>query len=161
MKSTNWKDIAELIGLVAIVASLIAVTLELRQTQTALTAATYQARAFDSIAGHHNIADSEYLLGVLVETDYGRDAGAVGALTDLDRARLQRYLQLKMVDLDNEFYQYEHGYLDAGFFELATTNGVKKWAPRWRAFGISERSPKFKDFVDKTIKDEEMSPSSL
>ena len=113
MKSTNWKDIAELIGLVAIVASLIAVTLELRQTQTALTAATYQARAFDSIAGHHNIADSEYLLQVLVETDYGRDADAIGALTDLDRARLQRYLQLKMVDLDNEFYQHEHGYLDA------------------------------------------------
>jgi len=40
MKKTNWKDIAELIGILAIVVSLVSVAFQLRQAQLALLAAT-------------------------------------------------------------------------------------------------------------------------
>lgn len=58
MKKTNWKDIAELIGILAIVVSLVSVAFQLRQTQLALVAATYQARAFDAIAEGQYVADT-------------------------------------------------------------------------------------------------------
>ena len=44
MTSGKWKDIAEIIALVAIVVSLVAVAIELRQTQVALQSQAYQAR---------------------------------------------------------------------------------------------------------------------
>lgn len=49
MKTTNWKDIAELIGIAAIVASLIAVVVELRQSTQELQFAT-----LDSTVGLYN-----------------------------------------------------------------------------------------------------------
>ncbi len=44
MKSANWKGIAELVGIAAIVASLIFVGLEMRQTRSIALAETYQTR---------------------------------------------------------------------------------------------------------------------
>jgi len=48
-KRTNWKDIVELIGIVAIVASLLAVVFELRQTTQEIRFST-----LDSTLGHYN-----------------------------------------------------------------------------------------------------------
>ena len=44
MQKTHWKDIVEVVGIAAIVASLIFVGLEMRQTRSIALAATYQAR---------------------------------------------------------------------------------------------------------------------
>ena len=44
MKSANWKDIAELVGIAAIVGSLIFVGLEMRLTRSIALAETYQTR---------------------------------------------------------------------------------------------------------------------
>jgi uncharacterized metal-binding protein len=72
-EKSDWKDIAELIGILAIVASLVSVAFQLQQTQLALIAATYQARAFDAIAEGLYVADSEHLLPILVQTDHGEN----------------------------------------------------------------------------------------
>lgn len=153
MKSKSWKDIAELIGTAAIVASLIAVALELRQTQFSLDAATYQARAFDSIAMHQYVGESEYLLPVLISTNYGKDTHSVSELSNLDRARLERYFRMVMNDLDNEHYQYENGFLNADFFEKATIPAIKNFAPRWRAMGLSEPRRSFEEVVDVALEE--------
>lgn len=50
MEFSKYKDIAELVALVAVIGSLIAATIELRQTQEALQAEAYQTRALDGIA---------------------------------------------------------------------------------------------------------------
>jgi hypothetical protein len=49
MKMTNWKDTAELIGIAAIVASLIFVGLQMKQTQEIALSAAYQSRADSSL----------------------------------------------------------------------------------------------------------------
>lgn len=147
----KWTDVAELIGIAAIVASLTAVVVELRQTQHALTAATHQARAFDSIGLHQYAAESDYILDILISTKAGDDAQAVAALREIDRARLQHYIRIQMPDLDNEFYQYRNGFLDKGFFEGSTKRVVRNWAPRWRQVGLSEARPEFKEFVDSVL----------
>jgi len=154
MKKANWKDIAELIGILAIVASLASVAFQLRQTQLALIASTYQARAFDAIAEGQYIADSEYLLPILVKTNHGENFDEVANLSEEDRVRLFHFLRARMLDWDNEFYQYQSGLLDAGFFEVTTKESVRIWAPRWRAIGLTEGRRDFKEFVDSVLEEE-------
>jgi hypothetical protein len=155
MKKTSWKDIAELIGILAIVASLVSVAFQLRQTQLALIASTYQARAFDAIAEGHHIADSEYLLPILVKTNHGENFDAVASLSEDDRTRLFHFLRARMIDWDNEHYQYQSGFLDAGFFEVTTKAQVRMWAPRWRAIGLTEGRGDFKEFVDSVLQEQD------
>ena len=154
MSKTNWKDFAELVGIAAIVASLGAVAYQLQQTQAALNASTYQARAFDAIAEAQYVAESEYLLPILVNTQNGQDAEAIAALSDSDHARLYQYFRARMIDWDNEFYQYQNGYLDKDFFENTTKSNVKRMAPQWRAAGMTEPRKEFKEFVDNLLKEE-------
>jgi hypothetical protein len=155
MKNTNWKDIAELVGIAAIVASLIALTLELRQTQLALSATTYQARALDSIADNRYAIESNYLLPLLVKTDRGSDSDAIDELSEIDQVRLRRYFNSEMADLDNEYYQYVNGFLDSGFFEDVTMRGIRRTAPLWRAYGMTEQRREFREFVDSVLEEQD------
>ena len=156
MKKTNWKDIAELVGILAIVASLVSVAFQLRQTQLSLIASTYQSRAFDAIAEGQYIADSEYLLPILVKTNHGENFDGVASLGEDERARLFHYLRSRMLDWDNEYYQYQSGFLDPGFFEVTTKVSVKRWAPRWRAIGLTEGRKDFREFVDSVLQEESL-----
>jgi len=148
---STWKEVAEALGVLAIVASLIAVAVQLHQTQQALLASTYQARAFDAIHEVLEVADSDHLAGVLSKTNNGADAEAVANLGPEDHLRLFNFLRGRMIDWDNEHYQYQHGFLDEGFFELTTTASIRKWAPRWRAIGLTEGRPEFRAYVDQVL----------
>jgi len=153
MLTMKWKDIAELLGFAAIVVSMVAVAYELRQTKDALIASTYQDRAFDAIAESNFVSDSEYLLPILVATNNGSDIDRFASLNDVDRARLTSFLRSRMIDWDNEYYQYQHGYLDQDFFETTTKPAIKIWAPKWRALGLTEGRREFKEFVDESLRD--------
>lgn len=135
----------------AIVASLIFVGLELRQTQTALVASTYQSRAFDAIDVRSTLADSEHLLPLLVKTNFGCDLEAVKSLNEVNRSRIRQFLFTEMFDLDNEFYQYEQGFLDPDFFENAFKPRLKWAALAWRRMGIRENRQSFVEFTDKLL----------
>lgn len=151
MNKLKWNDIAELIGLFAVVASLIVLSYQIWQTQIAMKASTFQNRAFDAIAEEHFVSESAFLLPILVKTNYGDSTEAVANLDKTERARLFHFLRSRMIDWDNEFYQYQKGLLDPGFFEATTVRSVKIWAPRWRAIGLSESRIEFKEFIDKLL----------
>ncbi len=150
MKRTNWKDIAELIGIAAIVASLVFVGLELRQTQSALIASTYQARAFEAMSSSRDLADSEYIGPILATIDI-EDEQSLDSLSSEEIWRLRQYYVSRMVDLDNEFYQYQNGYLDEEFFEGQFKRSVARNAKGWRALGIGELRPDFTKVVDELL----------
>jgi hypothetical protein len=61
-----------------------------------------------------------------------------------------------MIDWDNEHYQYQNGFLNADFFEATTTRSVRKWAPRWRAVGLTEGRDGFRQYVDQILSEETM-----
>ena len=68
LTKADIRETAELIGVIAIVASLIALVVELRQTHSALVSHTYQARAIDAMDELITVADSEYLATKLTAT---------------------------------------------------------------------------------------------
>ena len=151
MAISKAREFAELIGIIAIVVSLGAVAYELRQTQSALVAATYQARAFDAINEALTIGDSGELIRVLVATDSGGDFEAVAALNAEDRERLRHFLRARMVDWDNEWYQYQNGYLDEDFYRTTTLPSIQRYAPRWRNIGHTEPRTEYRAFVDELL----------
>jgi len=99
------------------------------------------------------LADSQYLLPLLVKTNFGCDPEIVKTLNEVDRSRIQQFLYTEMFDLDNEFYQYEQGFLDPDFFENAFKPRLRWAALAWRSMGIRENRQSFVEFTDKLLQE--------
>ena len=150
MDRENWRFVAELIGIAAVVASLLALVLELRQTKAAVMTASYQARALDAVALNLALQESELLLPILTRTEV-LDPDQLSQLSDLERMRLVLFFNGRNVDADHEYYLYQQGFLDDEHFEYGVKPFVRRNAPRWRALGIDEDRPSFRAFVDSVL----------
>lgn len=147
----KWKDIAEIIALFALVASLIAVAMELRQTQVALQSQAYQARAFQAYDNHMEMANNPELDNLFMQS--WEDDFEPASLNAVDRNALIRVYAALLIDVDNEHYQYQNGILDAGFYESGTVRDIKQFAPVWRSLGIEASRPVFEAEVDRVLAD--------
>ena len=105
MTIERWKDTAELVALVAVIGSLIAVVYELRQTQAALRAQTYQERAIDAISTHFTLATNP---GIAPPGFYTGELD-VDAMSASERESFLPLMYTIMIDADNEHYQYQNG----------------------------------------------------
>ena len=145
MNLQRLKDIAELIALAAVIGTLAAVVVELRQTQSALQAQTYQDRALDAIEWHFDVAMNPQLNVLFLEN------------LDPDDLSVEEYtvafnmLIATMIDLDNEHYQYQNGFLDEDFYLGDTVRGIKEMGPLWRKFGLHESRKEFRAEVDRIL----------
>ena len=149
MSAGKWKDIAELVALVAVVGSLVAVAYELRQTRDALMAQAYQARAFDGIATNFEYArdrELDRIASLSLEPDF-----SPGDLSDEERRVLERLYSITRIDLDNEHYQYQLGFLDPTFYHGETEQWIRHAAPIWRALGQPEPREDFRLEVDRIL----------
>lgn len=154
MKISSWKDFAELAALVAVVGGLIAVVIELRQTQSALSAQAYQTRALDVINTMRELSASPER-AILVSDYLGGDI-TVDTASPEELSQLRSHFYMRRTDLDNEHYQYQNGFLDQDFYETTTKREVKAYAPHWRAFGILEPRQQFSEEVDRILADPEV-----
>ncbi len=150
MKTTNWKDVAETVGIAAILVSLIIIVMELRQTQSALIASTYQSRALDAVRVEGAKADSEVFGPLLARVDLD-DPESLATLNELETFRIRRYLLTRLIDLDNDYYQYQKGFLDDEYFEFWFKDQLERNARAWRSIGLTELRPSFKQFVDEWL----------
>ena len=150
MKTTNWKDVVETAGIAAILVSLIIIVMELRQTQSALIASTYQSRALDAVRVEGANADSEVLGPLLARVDLD-DPESLATVNELERFRLRSYFVSRLIDLDNEYYQYQKGFLDDEYFEFWFKDQLKRNARAWRSIGLTESRPSFKRLVDELL----------
>lgn len=149
MNIAKWKDLAELVALVAVVGSLLAVVIELRQTQRALQAQAYQSRAFDGIATNLTLAQNDELAR-LEELIYSPDIDPA-ELSPEERRKVSRILNVIRIDLDNEHYQYQKGLLDPGFYHGESVEWIRVAAPVWRAFGQAEPRSDFREEVERIL----------
>ncbi len=152
MTASKWKDIVELIGIAAIVASLVAVVIELRQTQAALAAATYQARAFDAIESARQQYSGDYIVPILTRVDLF-DPVSLDTLNDEEKSRLRAFFIAQMIDFDNEYYQYQQGFLDEEYYEYWFKGRLPGVAQSWRNLGVREMRPSFRAFVDEQLEE--------
>ncbi len=142
----------ELIALVAVIGSLIAVVVELRQTQTAMQAQAYQARAFNGIEWNMELARDESLRSMQAQLDSDDFSPATLSQSELSLAK--RLMTITRIDLDNEHFQYQRGLLDPGFYDGETVNWIKHAAPIWRELGDLSPRPEFRAEVDRILADD-------
>ena len=121
MNSEKWKSIVEVVGIAAIVASLVFVGLELRQSQRIAIAAQYQARTDSGREYFYQSLDSQYRL---------EDSGKVvqnwqwpnGFLSDKEKQWLDEHTPeewaeaafwsvINLYGFDNYYFQYQSGLL--------------------------------------------------
>lgn len=107
MKSPHWKNIAEVVGTGAIVASLIFVGLQLRQAQQVALSVAYQSRADTSLGLITAALESETLLSAMSKQNADRS----DALTEAEKVALTYNLIGELIYLENVHYQYTSGFV--------------------------------------------------
>jgi hypothetical protein len=151
MKISNWKESAELLALVAVIGGLIAVVMELRQTQSALRAQAYQTRALDVIS-HMRFRSANPELSLLIQKVYSNELDIESA-TPEEMSQIISHFYIRRTDLDNEHYQFQNGFLDPDFYRTTTEREIKAFAPFWRALGVFEPRQQFTEEVDRILAD--------
>jgi len=147
MKSTNWKDIAELVGIVAIVLSLVLVAYELRQNTTVMRAQTRDAMTEKQMMFSDWVATNRYTAEVLTLSGQGKlEPGTPEWLS------FEFFAQGVIREWENSYYQYEQGLFDPEEFapRLVRWRDVISLGPM-RAYWSSSReqfSPRFRDEID-------------
>ena len=121
MKTTHWKDIAELVGITAIVASLIFVGLQMKQSQEIAVAAQYQDRAANLNDMALSILQSDRSLRLRGESfleGAWRALASPDMLESFDRytpedlgAKWYEFVSISSI-AENNHFQYEAGFLD-------------------------------------------------
>ena len=152
MSIDKFRDWFELIALVAVVGSLIAVVVELRQTQTAMQAQVYQARAFNGIEYNWELAKDDRLRD-MQEFLYSEEFDP-STLSESELSLARNLMTIIRIDLDNEHFQFQSGLLDPGFYHGETVYWIKYAAPIWRSLGDRSPRPAFRAEVDRILADE-------
>lgn len=114
MKKTDWKETAELIGIAAIVASLVFVGLELRQSQQIAIAGQYQQRAeaFMTLMFNRLAFESEHVrLATLARNSYAGfvDDSEFDSMSDEAIAVIWTNVSTNLSMFDNNYFQYQSG----------------------------------------------------
>ena len=117
MKFAEWKEIVELIGIVAIVASLLFVGLQLKQSQEIALATQYHARAETTQNLHLAGIESDWTIPVL--RDKISDEVPAGDIN------LWLWFWIQM---DNHYYQYQAGFLEEAAWHAQLKNIEEAYA---------------------------------
>lgn len=153
----SWKERIELLGVLAIVASLVFVGLELRQNRYLAEAAAYQARTDSEIAFQSLYVDPQRVAEAAVKYEIGEPTTAA------DDAYLLSTNWVRYVNYENIHYQLERGLLDEDFWH-AIIDGLYvelQWAPQrdwWRERRTSFR-PAFAVEIDRIVAEAEENAS--
>ncbi len=103
MKNTNWKDIAELVGIAAIVASLVFVGLQMRQDHV-FARSELGAGSFESLASLR-----QEMTGPEFAATYAKMLEQPEQLTTAEQLQVNAYLDAAKFLIIRECYLYERG----------------------------------------------------
>lgn len=148
MKWTNLRDAAEIIGIVAIVASLLFVGLQMRQSHEIALAEIYQARTAAVMEWNHTLATSELALSAFEKSASGR----LDELMPLERRASTAMIQSALYAYENSYYQFTLGYLpEEHWTRIRTAIKTNMQDPVWREQMLASAwflRPSFKQILD-------------
>jgi hypothetical protein len=140
----NWEAIGavgEILGALVVVATLVYLAAQVRESRRATAADIYQSRATSR-------ADAELQIALNCPTYYeihfrflevqsaeGVDA-ALASLSKQERFLVSRYYDSLMVRFDNVCFQYNQGFIPDSYFENNKI-GMRRFGPVWRRLGLT------------------------
>jgi hypothetical protein len=161
MTISELGSLGELVSAVAVVITLIYLSVQIRQNTHAMEenkrlalAQTYQIRAdaLQSMLVH--AAESQYigpLITKLTQLGYPEDVSALERLTPDERGRFRQWQIAQQTHWDNMYFQYQQGYLDEEYYQDAFRERVARLAPTWKALGITGGRRSFSEEIERLL----------
>lgn len=153
--------LGEFIGAIGVVASLIYLSVQIRQNtrsmnegRTLALAQTYQMRADALQDMVVRAADSNHLAPVIIkltEAGYPENIAALDTLSAEERGRFRLWQIAQQTHWDNMFYQYQQGFLEKEYFRDAFKMRVTRLAPTWRALGLLGNRDSFAREIERLL----------
>lgn len=106
LKTTNWKDIAELVGLAAIVGSLIFVGLQMKQSHEIALSAAQQNRTDSALNMIITSAENPHFVSALSKSQSSNRE----PLSPDEFAVMSQYAIALLYQYENNLFQYESGF---------------------------------------------------
>lgn len=169
MTLNEFGAIGEIVGAFGVIASLIYLSVQIRQNTHAMDegrrlalAQTYQMRA-DALqqmlvtAAHSEIGA---IIFKLTEDGYPEDVTALDRLSAEERVRFRMWQIAQQTHWDNLHFQYQQGFLDEEYFNDSFRERTVRLAPVWRALGITGGRRSFVAEVEKLEKTYAARPQS-
>jgi len=146
-------NIGEFIGAIAVVFTLVYLTIQVRHGKESLDANTsaleeqqrlaraqaYLSRASSAREQNLRLAESPDLSGIIVR--YHTEG--VEALTPPEYLRFEAYQRALFIELDNLHFQAAQGYMEEGFIDNYVISSIRFWGPVWRQLGLSSTRSDF------------------
>ena len=151
MDSAKLNDWMQVVGIFALVASLIFVGLEMQQSQRIALSAAYQARADSSMNLRMAPLESETLQSAMAKVNI--QGISLDQLTPEERIVLRGRWNTQMVYLENMHYQYLSGFITEEHWQTnrAELTGMLSRIPEWRR-SVLENCNSFRDSFCAEIK---------
>jgi len=151
--------LGELVGAVAVVATLVYLAAQIRhntrvmeENERLALAQTYQMRADSLQTMLVQAADSTHIAPIitkLIDAGYPEDVDSLDALDDTERGRFRQWHIAQLTHWDNMYFQYEQGFLDEEYYAHSIRARVVRLAPIWRALGITGMRDSFAQEIER------------
>lgn len=150
--------IGEIIGGIGVIASLIYLSVQIRQNTHAMDegrrlgmAQTNQMRADALQQMLVTAANSQIgaIIVKLIEDGYPEDVTSLDRLTAEERGRFRMWQIAQQTHWDNLYFQYQQGFLDEEYVNDSFRERTARLAPVWRALKISGARRSFLDEIER------------
>ena len=153
--------LGEFLGSIAVLATLVYLSMQIRQNTRGMDeskklalAQTYQVRsdALQMMLVH--AADSEHIgpiIAKLTSAGYPDDISALQQLSDVERQRFRLWQIAQETHWDNMFFQYQQGFIDEEYYRDSFRTRVRRLAPTWKALNVAGARQSFSAEIDSIL----------
>ena len=153
--------LGEFLGSIAVLATLVYLSVQIRQNTRGMDeskklalAQTYQLRsdALQMMLVH--AADSEHIgpiIAKLTGAGYPEKISALEQLSDVERQRFRLWQIAQETHWDNMFFQYQQGFIDEEYYRDSFRRRVRRLAPTWKALNVAIARQSFDAEIDSIL----------
>jgi len=139
--------LGEFLGSIAVLATLVYLSIQIRQNTRAMNesrqlalAQTYQMRADALQLMLVTASDSRHIgpiIARLTAAGYPENVAALDILSGEERGRFRLWQIAQHTHWDNMHFQYQQGFIDEEYYRDSFRERVRRLAPTWKALHIS------------------------
>lgn len=145
--------LGEFLGSIAVLATLLYLTVQIRQNNRSMEeskklalAQTYQMRSDALQMMVVQAADSKHIGPIITKLTglgYPEDIAALDHLSEEERARFRLWQIAQQTHWDNMFFQYQQGFIDEEYYQDSFRERVGRLAPTWKALKLESARSTF------------------
>lgn len=153
--------LGEFLGSIAVLATLVYLSIQIRQNTRAMNesrrlalAQTYQMRSDALQLMLVYASDSRYIgpiIARLTEAGYPENVDALDTLSNEERGRFRLWQIAQHTHWDNMHFQYQQGFIDDEYYNDSFRQRVRRLAPTWQALNIGGARRSFTEEIEDVL----------